>query len=212
MQPQSAYPGGDQQGSQRVTPTGWAFRGLVLLVVAVVSGLIWHVIKPASKAPDQAHPAEPQTKYQYTPVMQQEGFQGCASVATDQIKSYLSAHPCEHLTRALYTTSLPEGQNVLVSVVTVRMPDATTAAELNSLTTKDSTGNIQDLVESGHDLPPGLPRLDNDAGYQSEQQGQLVVLGESAYYGKKSNPKDPVLKDVTKDALRKGWPQEKTPK
>lgn len=208
--PPAGMPAPAQQ-DKTVTPAGWALRGLILLAVAVVSGLLWAAIKPAQEQDPGPQQAAPQTKYPYTQIMQSEGAQGCAAVSTGKIKNYLTTHPCQHLTRALYTTELPGAGKVLVSVVTVRMPDPASAAQLNALATKDATGNVQDLVEGGQGLPPGLPSLERDAGYSSEQQGQLVVLGKSAYFSKPSNTTDPLLKDVTQDALRKGWPQESHP-
>lgn len=216
--PQQPYPGTSrqpapppppprQQRSQRVTPMGWALRGLVLLLIAVVSGLIWSAIKPDDEV---AAPPPLKLRYDFTLVRKEEAFQSCKSVSTDSIQNFFSKQECDHLTRALYTTTLPDGRRVLTSVITVLMPTPQVATQLNALTTKDGTGNIRDLVEDERDGTSDMPDLD-DAAYASGRQDRLVVIGDSAFYSK-SSKKDPALSDVTNEALKLGWPQDQAPK
>ncbi|MDI2028430.1 hypothetical protein QFW96_07400 [Saccharopolyspora sp. TS4A08] len=215
--PQQSYPGTSRQPApppppqqrpqQRVTPMGWALRGLVLVLVAVVSGLIWSAIKPDDEV---AAPAPPQLRYDFTLVRKEEAFQGCKGVSTDDIQKYFAKQECDHLTRALYTTTLPDGRRVLTSVITVLMPTPQVAGQLNELTTKDGTGNIRDLVDDERDGTKDMPDLD-DAAYASGRQDRLVVIGDSAFFGK-SSKKDPALSDVTNEALKLGWPQDQAPK
>ncbi|WP_243793082.1 hypothetical protein [Saccharopolyspora gloriosae] len=202
--------GGSGLGGTSITPSGWALRGLVLFGVAVVSGLLWLLIKPADPA-DEAQDSPtpgPQTQHQFNLELREEGQQGCANVSTRKIKEFFGSHRCEHLTRALYTTSLPDGQRVLTSVVTIRMADSETAAQLNELVTQDGTGNVMDLVSAGRDLPDDFPGLSSDVGYYSEQQDRLVVVGESGYFSQVDDYEDQRLTEVTRDALGLGWPQD----
>ncbi|RRO16144.1 hypothetical protein EIL87_13890 [Saccharopolyspora rhizosphaerae] len=215
--PQQSYPGTSRQPAppppppqarrQGVTPVGWALRGLVLVLIAVVSGLIWSAIKPDDEA---AAPPPPKLRYDFTLVRKEEAFQGCKNVSDDDIQKFFGKQECDHLTRALYTTTLPDGRRVLTSVITVLMPTPQVATQLNALTTKDGTGNIRDLVEDERDGTKGMPSL-NDAAYASARQDRLVVIGDSAFYGK-SSKKDPALSDVTNEALKLGWPQDQAPK
>ncbi|MFR9730766.1 hypothetical protein ACL03H_16200 [Saccharopolyspora sp. MS10] len=196
-----------------ITPVGWALRGLVLVGVAVVSGLVWMLIQPSGPteeeaAQDPGKPGTPTTQNQFTVELREEGQQGCANVSTGKIKEFFGDYGCEHLTRALYTTTLPDGQRVLTSVVTVRMADSGAAAQLNELVTRDNTGNVMDLVSAGRDLPDDFPGLSSDVGYYSEQQDRLVVVGESGYFSQPDNYEDQRLTEVTRDALRLGWPQD----
>ncbi|SDW84775.1 hypothetical protein SAMN05216215_1005300 [Saccharopolyspora shandongensis] len=195
---------------RRIAPTGWLLRGLGLVAISVLSGLIWLLIKPDTDDEAASPPAEV-PRYQFVPIHREEAFQGCQSVSTAKIKSFFQKQECTHLTRALYSTTLPDGTRVLTSLVTVLMPDAATAQQLNDLTTKDGTGNIRDLVDDGRDGTKGMPALDDDA-YASGRQESLVVIGDSAYFDKNTPHKDPALLDVTKEALKLGWPQEKTPR
>jgi hypothetical protein len=193
-----------------ITPLGWVARGSILLAISLVSGLIWHAILHSSDKPTTAQPpAQPRTQYQFAPVGSSDGGQNCKQVSTGKIAAFFAQHPCDHLTRALYSTTLPGGQQVLTSVVTVRMPDAASAGALNALDTKDDTGNIQPLPN-----PPGsnLPKLNYNYTYASQQQNQLVVIAESLYFGKSTSPEDPTLLSVTRDALQLGWPQDSAPK
>ncbi|TWG08864.1 hypothetical protein [Saccharopolyspora dendranthemae] len=215
--PPQSYPGTSRQAAplppprqqppRGVTPMGWALRGLVLVLVAVVSGLIWSAIKPDD---EQAASTPPKLRYDFTLVRKEEAFQGCKSVSNDDIQSYFGKQECDHLTRALYTTTLPDGRRVLTSVITVLMPTPQFASKLNELTTKDGTGNIRDLVDDERDGTKDMPDLD-DAAYASARQDRLVVIGDSAYFGK-SSKKDPTLSDVTNEALKLGWPQDQAPR
>lgn len=201
-------PSGPPPGPRRVTPLGWALRGLVLLLVAIVSGSIWLAVKPSD---EQASPAPPPPlRYKFELTHREEAFQGCKQVSSGQIQSFFAEEECEHLTRALYTTTLPDGSNVLTSVVTVLMPDPGSAKRLNALTTKDGTGNVRDLVEDERAGTEDLPELE-DAAYASGRQDRLVVIGDSAYIGSETADRDPKATDVTNEALKLGWPQDQQP-
>lgn len=194
-----------------ITPFGWLLRAGALVAVSVISGAIWLAVTGDGTEPQPTKPpvGPPKGKYNFVQYSS-EDVASCAEFSTGKIADFFKTHPCEHLTRALYTTTLPTGQKVLTSVVTARMPDAASAAQLNRLTTADGTGNIEDLVTSGREVPDDFPSLKSDYGYHSEQQDRLVVLGESAYFTSKKD--DQQLTGITIDALRFGWPQDSAPR
>lgn len=184
----------------RISVLGWALRGLGLLGVSVVSGLIWLAITPGNGQQEQAQ--GPQTEHEFHQVSRIEGYQKCVDSSTGDIEVFFKEHGCEHLSRALYTTTLDDGQRVLTSVVAVRMPNAAQAKQLNSQVTTDDTGNIVDLVSEGkRKFPPDFPELDRDYGYASQQQGTLAVIGESAYFSAPDVDNDRLIA-VTRDALK----------
>ncbi len=199
-----------------ITPLGWAWRGVALLAISVVSGLLWLLVVPdggddpvAGGGPDPAQP--PGGKYRFRTLTWTQGTGNCGDVSTGRIAEYFEGHPCRHLTRALYTTTLADGARVLTSVVTAKMPTTQSASRLEELTTRSGTGNIEDLVSSGRPVPDGFPDLDGDLGYASQQQGRLVVIGESAYF-RSPDRDDTRLQGVTKDALRLGRAQDQRPR
>ncbi|WP_461145313.1 hypothetical protein [Salinifilum aidingensis] len=191
----------------------WAVRGLVLLGVALLSGAAWWAFglggpSGQERAQDRGEPIEQRTKYQFD-MLQKEGWlPGCAQVSTARIAEFFGRDECVHRTRALYTTTLPNGDRVVTTVVTVLMHDEQQAAQLDRLLTRDGTGNIKDLVDEGMETHGDLPGL-NDKAYGSQQQGELVVIGDSAYMDGDTPKDDPRLLDVTGEALRLGWPQDR---
>lgn len=176
---------------------------MVLLAVSAVSGLLWWVITPGPTSPgDQAGQTSqaPTGLYEFARHTQDQP-KTCRGAATEKIAGYFAEHPCTHLTRTLYTTTLDNSEKVLTSVVTVVMPNEAAASRLERMATRTGTGNVQDLVSAGTTVPDGFPALDHDYGYASKQEGRKVVIGESSYF---HNPErdDGRLQGVTKDALR----------
>ncbi|SDP45809.1 hypothetical protein SAMN04487905_104196 [Actinopolyspora xinjiangensis] len=201
-------------GSGRITPLGWIGRGLVLCAISVVSGLLWLVFQPSAPpdttgAEDGQGPQRPRTAYEFTEYLSDEPT-NCADHSTGKIARFFGETPCEHLTRALYTTQLNNGEKVLTSVVTVLMPDAESAESLERMATRNATGNIEDLVTAGKEVPERYPTLSHDYGYDSTHQGRLVVIGESSYFGR-SDSDDGRLKNVTTEALKLGRGQDEQP-
>jgi hypothetical protein len=210
-QPQPAPPASPPKPSVRGrnTPLSWVVRASILLAISVVSGLIWHVILHSSdKQVASPPPTGPHTQHPFTTIGSSDGGQSCKQVSTGKVAVFFAQHPCAHLTRALYSTTVPEGQ-VLTSLVTVRMPDAASAAALNTLDTQTNTGDIKPLPN-----PPGpnLPTFNYPYTYASQQQNELVVIAESVYFSRPTSTQDKTLLSVTGDALQLGWPQESTPK
>lgn len=188
-------------------------RGLVLVLVSVFSGVLWLMVKPSDTQSASEDPATrqegPNTEYDFEKYVADEPA-NCVDHSTMKIAEYFERTSCSHLTRALYTTRLSNGERVLTSVVTVLMPDASSAVELERLATRNATGNIEDLVSAGSRVPEGYPELSHDYGYDSTQQGRLVVIGESSYFHR-SGRDDGRLKHVTSDALQLGPRQDREP-
>lgn len=193
----------------RVSAMGWFGRGLALVAVSVASGAVWLAVKSGGGQDESQQNPGPTTKHQFSSVMTVNGAQGCAQVSEGKIKKFFAKHPCQHLTRALYTTQLPNGQKVLTSVNTVLMADPNVAAQLNATATGDDTGNIKDLVDQRAPGTEHYPKL-SDNGYASQPQGAMVAIGDSAYFGQKTSDKDPQLAEITKDALNLAWKQNQT--
>ncbi len=206
--------GGGSPEPGGVGPTGWLLRALVLCAVSVVSGLLWLAVKPSPPSPpspaaESSGTDEPDTEYEFDRYMLDEPS-SCAKHSTMKVAEFFASNPCSHATRALYTTRLPNGERVLTSVVTVLMPDQSSATELEELVTRNNTGNIRDLVSAGHEVPEDYPDLTHDYGYASEQRDRLVVIGESSYFHR-SDRDDGRLKHVTTEALLLGPDQDRDP-
>nr|WP_207630755.1 MULTISPECIES: hypothetical protein [unclassified Actinopolyspora] len=204
---------GDSRAGTGITPAGWVIRGLVLVLVAVLSGVLWLMVKPSETRSTSESPATqqagPSTEYDFEKYVADEPA-NCADNSTAKIAEFFAGTACSHITRALYTTRLHNGERVLTSVVTVLMPDAASAAKLEKLATQNATGNIEDLVTAGSQVPEGYPDLSHDYGYASTHEGRLVVIGESSYFHR-SGRDDGRLKHVTSDALKLGARQDREP-
>ncbi|MER6988686.1 hypothetical protein ABT337_20555 [Saccharopolyspora hirsuta] len=196
---------GPPPSGKRITPMGWLARGAGLFAISVVSGLVWLAVKPEPPEPEGPPPLA--VKYDFKPIRREEGFRGCQNVSDYKVQQFFQNEECEHLTRALYDTTLPDGSRVLTSIVTVLMPDADSARRLDELLTRDNTGNIRDLVDDGSNDTKDLPDL-VDKAYASGRQDRLVVIGDSAYYDKETPKNDLALLDVSEEALKLGWPQD----
>lgn len=180
---------------------GYLLKGLGLVAVAVVSGVLWYLLNASGGGGGQD--AAAQGLYQFQQIKGPVADSDCAGNAYDDVASFLSSTPCEQLVRSLYTTSPANGSKVLTSVASVRMPSVHAAGELKRLTDTNDTGNIEDLVRSGVHVP-GAPEDLGNGGYASVRKGRLVVIVESDYLGgsAKANPK--LLIKVSQDALRLG--------
>ncbi len=68
----------------------------------------------------------------------------CAAHSFGEVSTYFQEHPCNGLDRAWYEVS--DGDNTaIVSVAWVEMPDADSAAELQTLVDRPGTGNVTEL-------------------------------------------------------------------
>ncbi|MFI9009611.1 hypothetical protein ACIGNX_20515 [Actinosynnema sp. NPDC053489] len=166
----------------RPSRRGLALKGLGLLGVAVVSGLIWLVVMPKDTPTGTPAPTStPSGEFRFTAspdVPEPLKDSDCASHAYGHTKTFLTNTPCQQLTRGLYTTTTPDGVTVYTSVSVVRMKTTEDAAKLKELTTRDGTGNVNDLVKDGAVRVPNLTTLAN-GGFAARQQDHDVVIIES---------------------------------
>jgi hypothetical protein len=128
--------------------------------------------------------------------------------AYGQIKAFFQGTRCDQLTRALYTTTAPDGRKVYANISVVRMRSTDEAAQLRALTDKDGTGNVSDLVKDGTVKLPPLTCLCNGGGYKAVQHDANVIIVESDYEpGAKRGDKtqdESVLDAICEDAIRLG--------
>jgi hypothetical protein len=187
----------------------WVLRGLGLLAVAVISGLVWWYIHE-DKQPAQTvqETTEQRTgQFEFTPVKevpQPLHDSKCADHAYEQVRSFLQSTPCQQLTRALYTTSTSDGRKVYTNVSVVRMATADDAAKLRALTDKDGTGNVNDLVREGMVKIPPLRSLSAGGGYRAVQHDRNVIIVESDYDPTVKAKDEPTLDAICEDAIRLG--------
>lgn len=176
----------------------------VLVAVAVVSGLVWWLIRSGG---DSAPPAAPTTaaenpltsgEFSYTTVAGPDTSTDCAGNSYGDVANWFAQHPCERVVRALYTTRSGEAR-ALVSVVVVTMPSATEAQQLKLITDTEGTGNVNDLVRDGTASLPGAPSVAGGE-YHSESEGTEVTIVEAEFYGDHTD--DPLLTRIGSDALR----------
>lgn len=190
---------------KRISPLGWLGRGLVLVAISVVSGLIWSAIKPHHPSVAQPPPG-PQTKYHYTLLDRGVGADACKSLSTGQVKEFFThGTECQSITRQLFTTQAA-GKTVLASVITVTMPDATSAARLQSLAKGHDTGQVLALTNTS--ARAGHTNLNDDVAYRAQRSGSnatVVVISDAGYFGRDKQPDaDQTLSDVSADAVKLG--------
>ncbi|MFE2757593.1 hypothetical protein ACFXGA_36890 [Actinosynnema sp. NPDC059335] len=186
---------------------GLVLKGLGLLGVAVVSGLVWLVVMPKN-----THTGTPTTtsapagEFAFTAspdVPEPLKDSDCAVHAYGQTKTFLTSTPCQQLTRGLYTTKTPDGVTIYTSVSIVRMKTAEDAAKLKDLTTRDGTGNVNDLVKDGAVRVPNLTTLGN-GGFAARQQDRDVIIIESdtVKHGPDETAHNTLMKRISNDAFR----------
>lgn len=190
----------------------WVMRGLGLLAVAVISGLVWWYINndspqagPQTESTSQSSAVEFQfTAHPQVPSPRHDS--NCADHAYDDVQKFLQKTPCQQLSRALYTTTDREGRTVYTNVSVVKMNNAADAAELRALTDKNGTGNVSDLVREGFVKLPPLKSL--SAGYEAVQRDRDVIIVESDFdpaARKVDEAKDDATLDaICRDAIRLG--------
>jgi hypothetical protein len=190
----------------------WLLRGLGLLAVAVVSGLVWWYINNDSPTASQQPgptPQAPEGEYQFTAhqdVPEPLHHDNCAEHSYDDVQKFFQKTPCEYLRRALYTTTDREGRKVYTNVSVVRMASGADAAKLRELTDSNGTGNVSDLVREGVVKVPSLRSLAE--GYEATQHDRNVIIVEANFdpaAQKGDKAKDgAVLDAICRDAIRLG--------
>jgi hypothetical protein len=204
------------QGPQPDKRREYLLKGLGLLLVAVVSGMLWWLIQQGNVAP----PSDPTgsgatnkpTTGKYTFVRAQQvakplpdsnceehSYQGGGKPG---VKSFFKEKKCVGMLRQLYTTTV-EGKTVYTSVAVVEMANAQDAQELKALTESDGTGNVSDLIRDKVVKVQGLSNL-SGGGFQAAVKDSHVTIVESDFEGGSKNTDEPTLDDICKDALRLG--------
>ncbi|WP_143231340.1 hypothetical protein [Actinosynnema sp. ALI-1.44] len=186
----------------------YVLKGLGLVLVAVVSGMLWWLIQqsgnPSSSAQDPNGTAKPRTKYDFVKheqIPQPLRDSNCASNSYNDVKKFFEKNQCTQLTRELYVASV-DGRKAYVSVAVVRMPNAALAQELMHMTESDGTGNVNDLVREGRVKVPGLKSLSKNNGFANKLNGNDVVIVEADFEGGKKED-ETKLDEIAKDALTK---------
>lgn len=109
----------------------------------------------------------------------------CGSHSYGQVQQFFRKHPCRKLDRLLLAIGDTRGNTVVVSIAWVRMPTASTAAELKELADTDGTGNVEPLAAGAL----GLAGVEFTGQYYgSRRDGSLVVIAEAAPGGGRPAP------------------------
>jgi hypothetical protein len=186
---------------------GLVLKGLGLLGVAVVSGLVWLVVMPKSTPGGTPAPTStPAGEFSFAAspdVPEPMKDSDCASHAYGQTKTFLTNTPCLQLTRGMYTTTTSDGMKVYTSVSIVRMKTTEDAAKLKDLTSRDGTGNVNDLVKDGAVRVPNLTTLAN-GGFAARQQDRDVIIieSDSVKHGPDAAAHTQLMKRISNDAFR----------
>jgi hypothetical protein len=208
--PQGPGPGNDR--GTRGKGMDYALKGLGLLGVALVSGLLWYLVRN-NPAPSGAALTPPSTQptgvYQFQPYHGATTETDCSAHSTDRVQKFFQQHPCQSLVRSLYTTALVNSQKVVTSVAVVRMDTAATARAMRAISDGTATGHVKDLVEDGVVIPGGPSGL-QDAGYFSVVKGNRVIIVMTEFvdgaldHGDTLKSADSSLRAVSKDAATQG--------
>jgi hypothetical protein len=179
-------------------PLGNLIKGAGLVGIAVVSCLLWWLIRHQDVQPGVAQQSANGGAYDFAlaegPVVSTD----CASNSYGKTKTFFDQHPCSRLSRGLYTTTAGGGK-VLVSVMLVTMPDAGQAQQLKTLTDQDNTGNVNDLVKDGTTKIAGAPNLASGQ-YASATNGPEVTIVLAKFFDNRSAK--PLLTQISADATR----------
>lgn len=174
---------------------GALFKGLGLVAVAVVAGLVWWLVRHDS-SPEPLTPGSAR-EFTFAAAEGPVASTDCAGKSTDKVKSWFGTHPCQALTRALFTTTA-SGSKALVSVALVTMPSNGEAQQLKGLVDTDGTGNVRDLSADGTAKIPGAPALAGGE-YASKVTGTKVTIVLTAFFDGHQDPA--VLDRMAKEAL-----------
>ncbi|MCE7007621.1 hypothetical protein LWC34_33080 [Kibdelosporangium philippinense] len=193
----------------------YVLKGLGLVGVAVVSGMLWWLIQQSGNAPDTSSLStstpQPTTKFKFVKheqVAEPVRDSNCARVSYSKVQDFFEKKPCTEVIRELYTTNV-DGKKVFSSVAVVRMSSSADAAELKKLTETNGTGNVNDLVKDGRVKVAGLASLGNGA-FAAKISGNDVIIVESDIEGGSKKGDDAKLEEISTDALAFGEQLKKT--
>jgi hypothetical protein len=74
-----------------------------------------------------------------------DSAEDCAAHSYGEVRNWFQAHPCTRVDRAWYEVSDDHDNKAVLSVAWVEMPDADSAAELQTLVDRPGTGNATEL-------------------------------------------------------------------
>ncbi|MEU0467339.1 hypothetical protein ABZ215_25335 [Amycolatopsis sp. NPDC006131] len=168
-----------------------------LVAVAVVAGLVWWLVRGGSAEETPPAAQSPAKEFQFVVSDGPVAATDCAANSYGQVKQFFTQHPCQRLSRALYTTS-SGATRALVSVAVVTMSAPEDAQQLKKLADTDGTGNVNDLVRDGTAKIPGAPKL-ADGDYLSRVTGASVTIVLSAFFDGHSD--EATLQRISKEAL-----------
>jgi hypothetical protein len=123
----------------------------------------------------------------------------CRGHAYGDTAAYFAANDCTGLSRALYSAELG-GKPVVVSVSRVRLADASAARDLRSLTDRNGSGNVSDLLREGVRYT-GSPAALSGAEYASAVSGPTVTIVESAWVNQGAKGSSADIDQVANDGL-----------
>jgi hypothetical protein len=169
-------------GPQPEPKTNYLLKGAGLVAIAVVSGLLWWLIRHEVPTPVVAQQPQKTGQFEFTMVEGPKVSTNCEENSHGEVKKFFADTPCMRLSRALYETTYG-GAKALISVVLVGMPDSDKAAALKKVTDADNTGNINDLVYDKTAKITGAPNIGNGE-YESRLGGTQVTIVLADFYDK----------------------------
>jgi hypothetical protein len=123
----------------------------------------------------------------------------CLGHAYGDTADFFADNDCTGLSRALYSAEI-DGEPVVVSVIRVRLADTASARELRSLTDRNGSGNVSDLLREGVRYT-GSPAELAGAEYASAVSGATVTIVESAWVGEGADGGSTKIDQMADDGL-----------
>jgi hypothetical protein len=123
----------------------------------------------------------------------------CGGHAYGETAGFFADTDCTGLSRALYSTEVG-GRAVVVAVSRVRMADAAAARELRSLTDRNGSGNVSDLLREGVRYT-GSPSELSHSEYASAVSGTTVTIVETAWVEQDAKGSADVIDKVADQGL-----------
>ncbi|WP_020665934.1 hypothetical protein [Amycolatopsis nigrescens] len=189
-------PGG---GPQRRPQSRRLIQGAGLLAVAVVSGLIWTLVRQEDPtSPVAGGQTQPAGEFTFTAAEGPVAATDCAANSYGETKRWFAGHPCQRLSRALYVVT-SGGARALVSVALVTMPTPQLAVDLKALTDTDDTGNVNDLIRDNTAKIPDAPKI-SGGQYDSRVSGSEVTIVEAEFF--QGHQDDALLQRISAEALQ----------
>lgn len=118
----------------------------------------------------------------------------CAAHSYGQVHAFFAKTPCAALHRLLATTN-QGGRQVIVASYVVHFATPQQAASYNALVTADGTGDVNNLLSEGAQIPGGPSKLPN-AAFASRQSGSTIQVAEAAFASGPSDSGNATLKSV----------------